>query len=352
MAYYPAEVQVTPLTTVRRERVLPAPGEILVTTGDSVDSHQTVARVDLPGDFRILPVARLLDIASSKVKDCMQVKPGESVERGQVIAKRGRLFSRTVTSPIDGIVTAVGGGRVLIEVQVDPFELRAYIPGQVTNVLAPHGLVIETTGAVIQGMWGAGGDGWGVLKCVVDRPDKALRAHDIDPSCHGTIIVGGASVDEAALKQAQELNVQGVLVGGIPFDLLAQTEEWPFPIVATEGIGEVAMAEPIFRLLTTNDGREAAIRGKVQPRWPMMRPEIVIPLPSGTSSQRQPGAPLRVGGQVRVVHEPYRSAVGTIKALPDQPRLLETGARVLGAEVDLGQGTPVFVPLVNLEVLR
>ncbi|HET90517.1 MAG TPA: hypothetical protein ENN99_07245 [Chloroflexi bacterium] len=354
MTYYPAEVQLTPLTTVRRERMLPAPGEILVAMGDHVDPQQVVARVNLPGDFRIIPVARLLDLSSAQVKGCMRVKPGEEVKQGQVIAKRGRLFSRVVTSPIDGIVTAVGGGRALIETHVDPFELQAYIPGTVTNVLAPHGLIIETTGAVVQGMWGAGGDGWGVLKCVVERPDQPLQASDIDPSCHGTIVIGGCGLNEAVLEQARELNVRGVVVGGVSPALLAQIERWPCPIVATEGIGELAMAEPIFRLLTTNDGREAAIRGVVQPRWPMIRPEIVIPLPAGAvkPSQNQPRTPLTVGTRVRVVHEPYQSAIGTIKTLPGQPRVIETGARVLGAEVDLGQGTPIFVPLVNLEVLR
>ena len=45
-------------------------------------------------------------------------------------------------------------------------------------------------------------------------------------------------------------------------------------------------------------------------------------------------------------------AVGTIVTLPAQARHTETGGKALGAEVDLGQETPVFIPLANLEVLR
>jgi hypothetical protein len=55
---------------------------------------------------------------------------------------------------------------------------------------------------------------------------------------------------------------------------------------------------------------------------------------------------------VRLVRAPYVGAVGTVIALPAHPRTIETGARVHGAEVDLGQEAPVFVPLANLEVLR
>jgi len=39
-------------------------------------------------------------------------------------------------------------------------------------------------------------------------------------------------------------------------------------------------------------------------------------------------------------------------ALPAHARPIETGARVRGAEVDLGQETTIYVPLANLEILR
>ena len=355
---YSAETQVTPLTNVRRERVLPVPGEILVRAGDSVEPTQIVARAELPGEFRIVPVARLLDIQISQTKRYLRVKPGDEVERGQVIAKRGRLFANTVKSPLDGTVTASGGGRVLIEAPTTLFELSAYIDGTVTNVLAPHGLIIETTGAVIQGVWGAGGgpsgENLGLLKCMVKKPGDSLRAGSMDLSCRGMILVGGAGLNEAALEHALELQVGGIVVGGLSPELVPQVEQLPFPVIVTEGIGTVAMSDPIFELLTTHDEREASISGRSQARWPVVRPEIIIPLPAGTlpSSRTQIGSALTVGTRVRAVRAPYMGAVGTVKALPAQARHTETGAKVHGAVVDLGQESPIFIPLTNLEVLR
>jgi hypothetical protein len=352
--YYPFETQITPLTTVRRERMLPAPGDVFVRVGERVEPTQVVAHVDLPGDFRILPVARLLDVPVSRVKRYMRVHVGDEVQRGQIIAKRGRLFASTVKSPIDGTVVDSGGGRLLIEAQPTPFDLRAYIHGTVSDVLQYYGVVIETPGAVIQGVWGAGGESIGVLKCTVNSPDERLEAEAIDPACHGTILVGGVGLSDAALERAEELQVRGIVVGGLSPERIAHVEQVPFPTIVTEGIGKVPMSKPIFRLLTTNDGREASISGRVQPRWGIVRPEIVIPLPAEMVPpvQTQPGTPLKVGARVRLVRAPHVGAVGTVVALPAHARRLETGARVHGAEVDLGQDAPVFVPLANLEVLR
>jgi hypothetical protein len=189
---------------------------------------------------------------------------------------------------------------------------------------------------------------------MVDSPDELLQAEAIDPSCHGTILVGGIGLSDAVLERAEELQVRGIVVGGLPPELVSRVEEVPFTTIVTEGIGKVPMSKPIFRLLRTHDGREASISGRVQPRWGIVRPEIVIPLPAETvpPTQTQPGTPLKVGARVRLVRSPHMGAVGTVVALPAHARRLETGARVHGAEVDMGQDARVFAPLANLEVLR
>ena len=352
--FFSFETRATPLTTIRRERVLPVPGEVIVDVGDRVEPAQVVARADLPGDFRILPVALLLGVRSSKASHCLRVKAGDEVQAGQVVASRRGLSGRSVKSPIDGVMTASGAGRVLIEAHPTQFGLAAYLHGTVASVVERYGAVVETTGALIEGAWGSGDESFGVLKCIVDNPDEPVHSKSIDPSCHGTILVGGAQMDDEALESAQQFQVRGIVTGGLAPGVLSQAEKMPFPIVVTEGIGTVPMSAPIFRLLTTYDGREASISGKTQPRWGIVRPEIVIPLPAEElpAAPAKSGAPIAVGIRVRVVRAPYAGATGTIVALPAHTRPVETGARVRGAEVDIGEERPVFVPLVNLEALR
>jgi hypothetical protein len=349
--YYPFEAQVAPLVNVRRERMLPIPGDVLIQINERVEPTQVVGRANLPGDFRVLSVARELGVSPSKITRYLLVKLGDEIRRGQVIAKKR---NRVVKSPIDGVLASSGSGRVLVETPPTPFELRAYISGTVTNVLQKRGVVIETTGAVIQGTWGTGGESFGVLKRLVKSPDKPIRAKDIDPSCHGTIVIGGSEINEAVLERAQELQIRGVVTGGLSPELIPLVKRSPIPIVATEGIGSIPMSEPVFQLLTTNDGREASISGRIRSRWGVVRPEIVITLPAESlpSSQAQPGTPLTTGARVRVVRAPYLGQVGTVVSIVDHPRQIETDARVHGAVIDLEQEDSVFVPLVNLEVLR
>ena len=352
--YYPSETQVVPLVSIRRERVLPVPGVVVVDVGERVEPIQVVARADLPGDFRIVPVARLLGIRASKASRHLRVKLGDEVKLGQAIASRRGLNARSVKSPIDGMVTASGGGRVLIEAQPTQFALSAYLHGLVANVLEQRGVIIETTGALIQGLWGAGDEGLGVLKCVVSSPDEALQARAIDPSCHGAILIGGARFDEEVLERAEQFQVRGIVTGGLPAQTIPHAERASFPVVVTEGIGTVPMSTPIFRLLAGHEGREASISGRMQTRWGIVRPEVIVPLPAENLpiARTPPGLPLKVGTRVRVVRAPSTGATGTVTALPPYARRIETGAWVRGAEVDLGDESPVFVPLVNLEGLR
>jgi len=352
--YYPVDVRVTPLTRLRRERLLPLSGEVLVNEGQEVEPSQVVARTYLPGDFHILPVARLLGVSSSKAKKFLRVERGDEVQQGQVIAKRGMLFGRAVKAPIDGVVTASGGGRVLIESQPTLFELQAYVPGEIIQVIEGYGVMIETSGALVQGVWGSGPEGVGVLRTLVKGPDRPLRADMLDPACHGTILVGGRGLDEDVIERAEGLEVSGIVLGGFSADMLPAVEACPLPVVVTDGIEADAMAEPIFDLLSTNEDREAVISGHFETRGKFVRPEVFVPLPAESvpSTETQIGAPLTAGARVRIARAPHLGKIGTVRQIPPHASRTKTGVRARGAIVDIGTEEPVFVPLANLEVIR
>jgi len=344
-----------PLTLIQCERRLPAKGEVLVHPGERVEPTDVVARVHQTQDFRIVDVARKLGVPKSQVKRFLLKSVGDTVEAGQTIAMRGGLPGRKVLAPAKGEIMAVGNGRVLIEVAPELIEVRAYLKGTISTVTPGVGVVIEATGAMVQGRWGCGGEAYGVLRVLAEKPDEPLRAKSIDVAAHGAIIVGGGWVDAAALAQAQQLQVRGLIIGSMEGELRAQAESVGFPIILTEGFGRVPMAEPIFSLLHGQTGREASISAETRVRFGVMRPEILIPLPaeSRLAPPPPPGAPLSVGARVRVVRPPYQGAVGTVTAIHSKAQRTESGARLRGAEVDLGgEVCAVFVPYVNLELLR
>lgn len=353
MAHYLPQTIATPLTVVRRERLLPEPGEILVSKGERVEPVQVIARTSVSSSFRIINVARQLQVPSSKVSKHLKVEPGEKVKRGQVVAALGGLGGRSCRSTLDGVVTGSGGGRVLIEGYPQEVELRANMYGTVTRIIGGRGVEIRATGALIQGVWGNGEEGTGVLRLLIKERDEVLSAESIDASCRGTIIVGGCSVDQEALERAVELQVRGIISGGLASDVLPEAERAPLPIVVTEGVSVVPMCSPIYRLLEANDGREAVLSAQFQSLWGRVRPEVIVPLPAEPDAEEASGffPPLEVGDTVRVTQPPRLGVVGTVAELSasvDVP----TGDRLPAARVELEDEGSFLVPLANLEVMR
>jgi hypothetical protein len=318
-----------------------------------VESAQVVGRTNLPGGFRIVAVARLLGVSTADVERYLQVRLGDTVHQGDVIAKTSGLLGRSVRSPIDGTVTARGGGRVLVEAQPIPFELHAYIPGTVSRVVDSLSVEIETAGVLIRGTWGSGGESTGVLRVVGKGAGGELSVRGIDSSCHGSVLIARVTVERRALQRAEDVEARGLVTGGLSSDLLSFAEQLSFPVIVTEGIGDFPMAKAILDLLKTNEGKEASIRGEVASPWSSTRSEIIIPRPERrVPADRTAGeGGIRLGTQVRIVRPPRSGTVGTVVGLPRYARRIETGARARCADVEIGGGTPISVPLVNLDVV-
>lgn len=354
--YYPVASRITSLTTVRRERILPVPGHVLVGPGEMVGPADVIARCQLPGEVHVLDVCRAMRIPRARAARYMRKSVGDTVQVNDFLASpRGplRRIRKGYRSPVDGEVIEIRDGLILIESTPATLELRAHVRGQVTNVMPNRGVVISVSGALIQGMWGSGGEAEGVLKMVVDNPQKPLRGRAIDVSCHGTVVVGGRILDGEVFEQAVEARVRGIIVGGMDAGLRQIVDILPFPVMLTEGFGALPMSQPVFDLLQANMGREALISADTRTRRDAARPEVLIPLRDGQSASEQSPDPLpmQVDARVRALRAPYMGAVGTVVDLPAQPQKIESGARLPVARVELGDGKQVQIPLANLELV-
>jgi hypothetical protein len=129
MVYYPSLTRVIPLTTVRRERLLPLEGEVLVRAGTRVEPTTVVARAQVPGRYYILNVARTFRVSPEAAAKYIRLRPGQAVQAGRVIAGRRRrlgLLPRVVRAPRDGVVAA-GGRTDVLESAGEAVEVRAYL---------------------------------------------------------------------------------------------------------------------------------------------------------------------------------------------------------------------------------
>ncbi len=356
MAYVPPQSHVAPLCTVRRERFLPVTGEVLVRAGQHVDASDIVARAHVPTGHAIVDVGRYLGVPALQADRYLSRKRGDEVKRGTVLAERRTtlgLQSRVARAPAAGTIIATGEGRVIIETAYDTIEVRAGIPGIVANLSPGLGVVVETSAALIQGVWGTGGQEFGVMQVLSEEHDQPLPAEAISVSHRGMIIVGGRGLDTEVLRRAREYHVKGLILGSLSTDLIGEVSSLGVPVVLIEGVGDRAMAAPAFTLLKTNAGREVTLDARPGDRLEGSRPEVVIPLPSASHLPPLPlvGEALAAGKRVRALRAPYAGAVGVVARLLSNPVLLPSGLRAPAARVDLDDAGPAVIPLANLEIL-
>jgi len=349
--YYPPETRVSSLTTIRRQRTLPLRGEVVVSVGQRVEPWDVVAQTAVPGGYRIVEIAQALKAQDGDIEPYLLKREGDDVKAGEPIAIRRGLFRRVVRCPVDGFLVAVGAGRALIEADTTVVELHAGVRGRVASVRRSWGATIETVGAIVQGVWGNGKEGHGVLKTLADSPQSMLTREKIEVGFQGAVVLAGQGMTSEALQLAEEMQVRGIIVGGLEVSLLPSAMTAPFPIIVTEGWGTIPMSPVIFDVLKSNDGREVSLSGQVQTGWEPVRPEVIVPRVASEAPSEDTVAdlPLTEGVTVRLLRQPYAGATGTVVALPTVPRKLEAGVTFRGAEVELTTGERVFVPFANLE---
>jgi hypothetical protein len=238
------------------------------------------------------------------------------------------------------------------------------VSGVVTQVLPGEGVIVQTPAALIQGIFGIGGEGYGRLRMAVKKPTDILSARQIRVEDKGCILVGGALVTADALARAGEVGVVGLVSGGVLdkdlHDFLGYEigvaitghEDISLSLVATEGFGKIPMAQKTFQLLQKLEGQIASINGSTQIRAGVLRPEVIVAREGLAAVDADAvTAGLEIGTRVRVIRTPWFGYLGEVTKLPVQLQRIESEARVRVLEVKLDDGKGVTVPRANVEIL-
>ena len=331
---------------------MPFDGRLLVRKGQDVRSTDVIAEANLAPEHLLLVVARGLGLPANQADEYIQRHAGDRVSEGDVIAGPVGLARRVVRSPKPGRVVVAGSGQMLLELDGPPFELKAGIPGVVVELVTDRGVEIETTGALIQGVWGNGRVDSGLLTNLSRSPQDVLTTDRLDVSHRGAIILGCHCADAEVLSTAADIPLRGIILASMDASLIPLANRMRYPIILLEGFGNIPMNSAAFKLLTTSERREVAINAEAWERLEGQRPEVVIPLPA---SHMLP-VPKEIetfgqGKRVRFVGAMRRPMVGTLVAQRPGLTTLTSGIRVPAAEVRLESGEDVVLPLANLEVL-
>jgi len=359
MRYLPPTRHVNLLATLRQERRLPFAGDVIARVGERVAATDVVAQADVADNHLLKDVARELGLPRDKVGAYIIKEEGELVESGEAIAVRKTfLGQQTITSPVRGRVAIVAEGRVLL-VALTPLQLRAGVPGEVVNVIDHHGVVIELTGALLDGTWGNGREDTSVLRLLTDSATGVLQPAQLDLALRGAIVAAGRVEDASLFNKLQEIGARGLILASATAEQIPMLQHLAFPVMVSEGFGVFGYCEPAFQILKTGNTREVWLNAQTADVRRNMRPHLVVPLP-GAASQ-PPAMPLdgellKEGKRVRIVRGPDFGRLGTVIGLSDRAMPLPNGVRSHVAAVTLdetrGSRPTVSVPFANLELLE
>ena len=345
-------VHILPLTTLRRERLLPVPGRVTARVDQNVTPLDVVADAHYGQEHLLIDVAHTLGLQPEAAQKLIQVKAGEMITKGQSIAQRTGLIPQIVRAPSSGWVILAGSGRILMETGEGTFDLHAKIPGRVTRIIPDRGVEITFNGALVQGVWGNGQMGLGVMLPVITAPDELFSINMLDVSLRGSVLLAGHCSDPAVLQAASDLPIRGIILSSLSPALISLAGQMNYPIVVVDGFGLKPMDSAAYKLLSTSVKREVTLNAEPFDRQTGVRPEILIPMPVA----QEPPLPREVetfaaDQPIRLTRAPHAGAVGTLARLMPGLTAMPSGLRVAAAEVRLETGEQFVVPLANLEVI-
>ncbi len=288
-----AVLKFAPDITIRKTRLLPVEGEVLVREGDLITADTVVARAQVPGYPVDVSVAFRLGVEAPDTSRYMLKGEGEEIVEGEPLARRKILLGiseELVVSPVSGTIESISDltGVVIIRTPPVLVDSLAYVPGRVTKVLESEGCVIEARGALIQGLFGVGGETAGTIHVAVQTPADRIKTEDIGWDMKGHILVVGKGMTRKALERARDVGVRGVVTGSMDDAELAAflgreiglaitgQEQAGLTVVVTDGFGDMPMSENIFALLKEHQGHVASLNGTTHIRAESIRPEIFV----------------------------------------------------------------------------
>src|SRR5262249_44134129 len=290
MDYYPDQRHLLEMTTIRRERLLPedAIGKVEAREGTTVNLRDIVARGVVPSRYVIVEAAEFFKLKKPEdLNDLMVVAVSDTVDIKTPLASTSGGRGKRLLSPGKGIVVYVGEGRIILQGPPGASALEGGVDGQVVQVEPGRGIVIETFGTLVQGVWGNGRRVIGTLRVEPDDGLESIYGEELDLQYRGAIIITKRPLKETGLLIMEDQGLVGVIAPSMDADLIDRVLSMKGAVLLTEGFGPVRMSAAVFNMLNSFNGRQATLDAFLPDRWTARRPEVIIN-PTARASSRPP----------------------------------------------------------------
>ena len=348
--------------------------------GQEVIPSDIIGTAAQSGGFRMINLAKALQVVPSKVQKYMKRTMGQRIYKDELLAYKDGGFLRgkvVVVSSSDGILDFLNPktGELRITFLPKKTELPAGVYGIVERVDQQKGfLIIRTQAAVVYGVFGTGRVRDGMLH-IISKRDELVDQSFISPKSDGQVLVGGSIVFKDAITSAISAGISGMITGGInakDYKNMAggrlifpkrMENDIGISVIACEGFGPIPIGDDIYEILKRFDGKYVSIDGNAG----------IINLPSFESSSlkkvrstRLP--PIQDGGlatsdqqsnqiidlsldlKVRIIGNSYAGEQGKIMAIDQSKTVLPSGLKTFMATIETRR-RKVQIPVANIEVI-
>ncbi len=344
-------VQTHPLVQIRRSRTLPVAGMVLVRVGQKVTTNEVIAEAELPAQFHYVDVMRSFGLTTPvQAEKLINRKVGDQVDKNDILAETGGVFSRIVRSPKAGTILSIRNGQMLVETEKNKITVSAGFNGMVVDIIKDRGAIIETNGVLIQGMWGNGKIGFGPLQIDAHQIEAELEASSFGLESRGMVICAAHCANTDLIETAANLPVGGLILGSMNPELIQIAEKQTFPILLIEGYGKTLINDYAKRLLVANAGREVAVKAVKWNRWTGDRPELIIALPDEGDAYREI-VELKAGQMVDIHTAPYVGQLAFVNKLSEDMMTLPNRVQANAVRMKFLNNDYAAIPLNNFELI-
>ncbi len=340
------------LTTVSRVRLLPTWGKVLARVGQTVEADDIVAVANTYPQHHMLNISRGLGVSIENSQACVKRQIGDSIKEGSILAERGKS-GRVVRAPKDGTILSNKNGIVLLQSNSKVYKLKAGFPGIISKVMMDQGVIIESAGAFVQGVWGNGNQASGSLTTFTSSPKEPLSIDLINNDRNSVVSFAAFCIDPAVFDFAEENNWKGMIVGSLPAKLVPRVMKLPFPVMILEGFGKVPINTYTYELLNSYLGRNISVDAVKISSNSKERPEFFIPAANDDikPNHLNEEIDLKIGSKVRIKRGRYFGATGIIaENINEEKTLFPSGARSETVVIKLPDDEKTVFPLANIDV--
>jgi len=344
--------QINPLVKIRRNRVLPVAGTVLVRVGQKVAPGEILAETLIPTKHMIIDVLNALGLKDAdEAEKLVDRQVGDLVDKHDIIAETGGLFSRVIRAPMPGKIISIKNGQVLLEVESRKVVVQSGYSGQVVEILNDRGAVIETNGTLIQGVWGNGLIGFGPFIVDAQMIGDELTPASLSLNTRGTVLAASWCEQEESLNVAGSLPIAGLVLGSMSPRLIPCALKQNYPILLLEGFGRIAINDQAKNVLLSSAQKEMSLNAVKWDHYSGIRPEISIALQPNGAPEKE-SVDLVEGQLVRVHSSFFAGKTGVLTAINTGKTTLPNGLRTATASVLFQNNEKTVVPFSNFDIIE